>query len=193
MTEDWLTATTVNTLLLCLAWITRLARYPVGVGVADDGAIRLDINLAGRVVLAGLIAGKPAPTGSCVGAGSCGWPGTLWESALPTMGSSASTSILLIRLFLPASSLAMPAPTDFLYLAWITRLARDPVGVGVADDGAICLDINLADQVVLAGLIAGKLPQRRALPLDLFSPLTARPVPPPRPRHCPGRTPPVPR
>jgi|GEM_PF-6735574 len=59
----------------------RLAQNPVGVGVADDEAISFDINLVVGLFLRASSLAMPAPAGSCVGAGSCGWPGTLWESA----------------------------------------------------------------------------------------------------------------
>jgi len=74
----------------------------VGVGVADDEAGSFDIDLAG------LIAGNASSHRSFAWPGSSGRPGSLWESALPTMRPATSTSILL------ASSLATPAPTGLL-------------------------------------------------------------------------------
>jgi len=68
---------------------------PVGAGVAGDEAVSLDTDLAGLIVLEGLIAGNASSHSVCVGHRSCGWPRFLWEPALPAMRPSASISILL--------------------------------------------------------------------------------------------------
>jgi len=80
-------------------------------GLPPDGSGSVVFARRVCVVVDGLIAGNASSHRSFAWPGSSGRPGSLWEPALPAMRPSASTSILLAGLFLPASSLAMPAPT----------------------------------------------------------------------------------
>jgi len=86
---------------------------PCGSWLADDEAVSLDIDLLVCVVLSGLIAGKASSHRDRVEHRYCGWPRTLWESALPTMRPSASTSILLVCVVL-AGFIAGKAPQAYL-------------------------------------------------------------------------------
>jgi len=105
----------------------------------------------------------PAPTGSCVRPGSCGWPGTLWEPALPAMRPSASTSILRVCVVLPGLIAGNASSHRFLCQARILRLARNPVGAGLPAMRPSASTSILRVCVVLPGLIAGNASSHRFL------------------------------